>query len=176
MNFPISNSNKQSGIYQTKQRSGYSSRQHTSSNANAAPQPTEVKNNAVGLSSRVAIGNQQPQLTGDMHQSQRGSNDYLRLKRVKNDVMNNIISSAAAQNQTSVDQQKFRMNEIPTTDPPVSINIANGGKQSSLNGSGGMSKGSGGATTADSVSNRGGVAFNAERAARHARRLQKASS
>ena len=39
-----------------------------------------------------------------------------------------------------------------------------------------MSKGSGGATTADSVSNRGGVAFNAERAARHARRLQKASS
>ena len=74
------------------------------------------------------MGNQQPQLTGDMHQSQRGSNDYLRLKRVKNDVMNNIINNAAAQNQTSGDQQKFRMNEIPTTDPPVSINITNGGK------------------------------------------------
>jgi len=28
----------------------------------------------------------------------RGSNDYLRLKRVKNDVMNNIISSAAYAN------------------------------------------------------------------------------
>ena len=30
-----------------------------------------------------------------MQQQQRGSNDYLRLKRVKNDVMNNIISTAA---------------------------------------------------------------------------------
>ena len=37
-------------------------------------------------------------------------------------------------------------------------------------GSDGISKGSGGATTADTVSNKNG-AFNAERAAKHARRL-----
>lgn len=61
-------------------------------------------------------------------------------------------------------QQNQRINEI----------LADSQAKNSVNGSGEISKKSAGDTTADSIASKNAV--NAERAARHARRLQKASS